>query len=440
MGNYQSFYLYSHPEGVSYPTLFAQKMKQSNVVEATFDQNDELYCSHGPTLKFLRKSDGEEKYFYSCSAYRSRKECAFFKWSTDKISNQYKGRWLDDYRTFKKLGIPHNKRFKLYQNMLKNGSKAYKICNTCNIIIGHDQNIHIKHVTKPTCTINETKINDNKSISTLIPIQQDKKEAQYHFSQETIKFIEHIINKIDIDPRLTYFWNANHFAHYNFCNNHFFNPKGRVYYENFLMNNCNIKNDDPLLIIMDPPFGVLIEVLANSLDFIIKNAKKVILTNNYTSMGNDMHILLANPYYMKNYISKYMKNLEMLEFKVTYDNHKKNGMNDILKSPIRLFTSIPLSEISLTPDLLLNYKICDKCNKMVCRATWHCQICRTCPINISSTKQYKHCHAPSCDTCVKPSFVHCAACDKCHPPVSTCCPLKNIDSQKNKKPRLYRIN
>ncbi|KAK5876274.1 hypothetical protein CesoFtcFv8_027260 [Champsocephalus esox] len=45
-------------------------------------------CPHGPTLLFEKVSKGGEKgrRFYACSACRDRKDCHFFQWEDDKVS------------------------------------------------------------------------------------------------------------------------------------------------------------------------------------------------------------------------------------------------------------------------------------------------------------------------------------------------------------------
>uniref|UniRef100_A0A4W6DGF4 GRF-type domain-containing protein n=1 Tax=Lates calcarifer TaxID=8187 RepID=A0A4W6DGF4_LATCA len=45
-------------------------------------------CPHGPTLLFEKVSKGGEegRRFYACSACRDRKDCSFFQWEDDKVS------------------------------------------------------------------------------------------------------------------------------------------------------------------------------------------------------------------------------------------------------------------------------------------------------------------------------------------------------------------
>ncbi|KAK2502776.1 hypothetical protein MC885_017091, partial [Smutsia gigantea] len=45
-------------------------------------------CPHGPTLLFVKVSQGKEetRRFYACSACRDRKDCNFFQWEDEKLS------------------------------------------------------------------------------------------------------------------------------------------------------------------------------------------------------------------------------------------------------------------------------------------------------------------------------------------------------------------
>ncbi|XP_036056236.1 rRNA N6-adenosine-methyltransferase ZCCHC4 [Onychomys torridus] len=45
-------------------------------------------CPHGPTLLFVKVSQGKEetRKFYACSACRDRKDCNFFQWEDEKLS------------------------------------------------------------------------------------------------------------------------------------------------------------------------------------------------------------------------------------------------------------------------------------------------------------------------------------------------------------------
>lgn len=63
---------------------------------------------------------------------------------------------------------------------------------------------------------------------------------------------------LDIDHRLTQFYTDKEFAQHNMFNNHFFDK--RQGFDNFLKQSKN------LLICMDPPFGGIVKLIANTIN------------------------------------------------------------------------------------------------------------------------------------------------------------------------------
>ena len=82
-------------------------------------------------------------------------------------------------------------------------------------------------------------------------------------------------------------------------NNHFF--YGNKTYFDF------IKNSKKLLILIDPPYGGLVKLIANT----IKN-----LVNDCSSNGIEASIILIYPYFIENWIEKWLPDLKMVDFKV----------------------------------------------------------------------------------------------------------------------------
>ena len=134
-----------------------------------------------------------------------------------------------------------------------------------------------------------TKSDFKSPVSVLRPKSQDKKEAQYFFSESSSDQIMHIIKSqcftnvlcvgcpslfenlppsvfnqsllIDIDARLKNFYGEKQFLWGNFFNGHFFHGETSAeVFQNFLIN-C-----DKLLIIFDPPFGAKTELISHSLN------------------------------------------------------------------------------------------------------------------------------------------------------------------------------
>ncbi|CAL8139599.1 unnamed protein product [Orchesella dallaii] len=194
----------------------------------------------GPTIMFER--DG--KRFFSCSAFRSRKLCPFYmteeQWSVSKAEE----RKADHQRAQKRSpdGL----------------SDVEEISNSKKM--------------------RTEKINHPLSF----PNQRDKGEAQYHFNEKTVQYFmnhfrslefdsvlcvgtpslhQHITSSnqkglqsflLDIDDRFVKLYQSR-FALYNMCNHHFFHESSK--YQKFLA------SARKLAIVVDPPFGVKVELI-----------------------------------------------------------------------------------------------------------------------------------------------------------------------------------
>lgn len=268
----------------------------------------------------------------------------------------------------------------------------------------------------------------------LPPKSNDKKEAQYFFSSETLTFFVRMlrqlsINKVlcigapamhdellshgiksfllDIDDRLVSFYPRSKFSLYNMFNHHFFNvnetqESGKKEYLKFLK---DTKQTDSLCIFTDPPFGCLTDPLSDSL-------RKV--QNDYKSVNEGVlkvvPIILVFPYFMEFYVRKVMPELSMSDYIINYSNHSKYNETSTarkdLGSPVRFFTNILPGVIKLPKE---QYRFCEPCDRFVNKTNSHCRLCGTCPSKNGAT--YKHCKV--CHLCVKPNYVHCSRCNKC---------------------------
>jgi hypothetical protein len=186
------------------------------------------------------------------------------------------------------------------------------------------------------------------------------------------------------------------------------------------------KTRNNLLIIIDPPYGGLVKLIANTLNNIKEQFKNDI----------DISILLFYPYFTENWICKWLPTLKMIDFKVSYNNHKKycnSKSNDDQKkgSPARIFTNIEPNKIDLKSVDERSYYFCADCQKYTFTINKHCFKCKKCPskvilnvLNVLSFYflifflcfkdggRYKHCDL--CNRCFKNTFKHCLECNSCH--------------------------
>jgi len=221
---------------------------------------------------------------------------------------------------------------------------------------------------------------------------------------------------LDIDVRLRPFYDSSSstwgtFCHYNMFNHFFFRDTERDEYLTFL------KGNEDVIIITDPPFGGKCELIARSLNIIREDVTKV---RNRESTANIMWIF---PYYMERQIQQEITDIKMSDYQVCYETKDANSYKDGLEtgnsgsrklgSPVRVFTTLPLENISLPED---SYKFCDKCKIWVSRISEHCAKCNICISKNGGT--YWHCN--KCQKCVKSTWKHCGKCGRCALPDHPC--------------------
>lgn len=147
---------------------------------------------------------------------------------------------------------------------------------------------------------------------------------------------------LDIDSRFGDYFPAEDFAQYNMFNHHFFDSRGQKQYLNFITSNPA----QDLLIVMDPPFGGMVEVLAHGLHAVLDD------------VGTECRILWVFPYFMQKLLSEQFPGFEMISYKVEYENHRKfkdtmpppPQKTRVRGSPIRIFTNMRPDLVHLPKD------------------------------------------------------------------------------------------
>ena len=321
-------------------------------IQTSLDQNP--WCAHGPTILFERicpeLKDYKPTAFYSCSAYRDRKECgAYFPADNDlnsTVSKQKMLKWkqiLTLESNIKRPQIPEH---------------SPKYCKNCNELVSNDSTSHKSHKLIPMKE-NEASLPTLNNL--LVTKHVSTKEAQYHFSNSTLKVLlnqfilqsnksvkvvcvgtprihESIVSSnlkgtaqdiksilLDIDVRLRPFYDSSSstwgtFCHYNMFNHFFFRDTEREEYLTFL------KGNEDVIIITDPPFGGKCELIARSLNIIREDVTKV---RNRESTANIMWIF---PYYMERQIQQEITDIKMSDYQVCYETKDANSYKDGLET------------------------------------------------------------------------------------------------------------
>ncbi|KRZ72182.1 Zinc finger CCHC domain-containing protein 4 [Trichinella papuae] len=397
------------------------------------------YCIHGPCLKFCRKRKNRKIYFFACSVCRDRKKCSFY-WPVEKKFPKQKVVEM-------KKKIQMQRRFKpmeAYRRLCKveQNEQDRQFCFTCGqFVLPEERSKHAQHKLK----FNITNRLLNRPCMWLTASKNEKKEAQYWFSDSSAKFLaklpvqlsfDHVLcigtprvheellhlfkSKasvksflLDYDERFEQFWPPSRCAQYNLFANYVFTKTGRNYLKKFL------KKSTKLLIIVDPPFGGLTSAIGKSLISLQKIFHKLHM-NDTSDVTPKCEIIWIFPYFMEKKIIQACPNLKMLDYIVgviEYKNHPNFKAN---KSPIRIFTSLSPADVVLpTNDARYRYalknRFCPHCNKFVIKTNLHCKICNSC--TSKNGRAYNHCI--SCNRCVKLTFTHCETCGRCHLP--NCC-------------------
>ncbi|KAF8796474.1 rRNA N6-adenosine-methyltransferase ZCCHC4 like protein [Argiope bruennichi] len=390
-------------------------------------------CPHGPCLMFERHTSNgikSGKKFYACSACRDRSVCNFFHWVDDDFSTYKREHWEQIIAASKPPYIhdEYVKRRTSFQNLPQH---ERKYCRTCSLLILKDIEDHNNH-----------EIIDNVSEDQLLQpttlfqtLENKKSEAQYFFSPKTIHFVTSLLQKLkftkvvligvpkiheylmsnktentgltsflmDIDHRYMQFFGPEQFCHYNLFNNHFFGGKAsKKKFKEFLTE----KNGEKVAILLDPPFGGLIDAICYTLQKMNQYWQKV----NSKESTETVPIIWFFPYFLEPRIVQTMPDLVMMDYKVEYLNHKKFGSQaGSIGSPVRIFTNINGSSFVLPKNE--GYKYCKICQRYVSKENQHCSKCNKCTTKHGNT--FKHCN--SCKQCVKSSYVHCEVHNKCVP-------------------------
>ncbi|XP_017775093.1 PREDICTED: zinc finger CCHC domain-containing protein 4, partial [Nicrophorus vespilloides] len=404
-------------------------------------------CPHGPTLLFTRTGE-EDKPFFACSACRDRKDCEFFLWQSEydmfsKAKNKY---WEGQAKKYLR-GVDHENLYSVYEAVSEMPENERMFCKDCSVM-----QLDIDKVKHQKCNTVFGVSDDQMKRPTEMfqPLENDKTEAQYLFTKDTVKTIveilrkqnltkvlcigaprihEHIANEredmksmlLDLDRRFHNFYGPKEFCWYNSFNNHFFSEEAKTHFREFL----TLSSEEKLVIVTDPPFGGRVEPLAATFKSINKLQQEI--------NGNDADtpILWIYPYFMEPMILGSFPDFHMCDFKVDYDNHtlftvgpkgRKKG------SPVRIFTNLKPEAINLSGED--GYKHCETCKRWVSAENRHCAECGACTSKDGST--YNHCL--HCKRCVKESWKHCNACNRCAFVEHRCGQFEEIVRESKKRP------
>ncbi|XP_007496710.1 rRNA N6-adenosine-methyltransferase ZCCHC4 isoform X2 [Monodelphis domestica] len=377
-------------------------------------------CPHGPTLLFVKVSQGKEeaRRFYACSACRDRKDCNFFQWEDEKLSEaRLAARETHNRRCQPPLS--HMQYVKRYWKFIELPLSQRKFCQTCQqLLLPDDGGKHFDH--QVLCDISIAQLRRPSQL--LYPLENKKTNAQYLFTNRSCQFLLDLICTLGFrkvlcvgTPRYSQFYMEDNFCHYNMFNHHFFN--GKAAFETcrkFLQED----KDVGLILVADPPFGGLVEPLAVTFRKFMDMWRE---TQSPDNNSKELPLFWIFPYFFESRILQFFPSFSMLDYQVDYDNHTlyKHGKTGRKQSPVRIFTNIPPNKIILPIEE--GYRFCTMCQRYVSLENQHCEICNSC--TSKDGRRWKHCLL--CKKCVKPSWIHCSICNYCALPNHSCAGAKD---------------
>ncbi|KAM3720501.1 rRNA N6-adenosine-methyltransferase ZCCHC4 [Dirofilaria immitis] len=374
-------------------------------------------CSHGPCLLFERRTQQTTEKFFACAVYRSQKRCSFrLNISSETTSSNLNSDVMNVATTSFGYATIRKK-----VNLLRTRNEKIYYCVTCNDVFSLS---HVHPIKGPFGIASLRRPSQLFSAH----IRNDS-ESQYWFAEESLTVLVNAVEKsgcdgilcigtptifehfqshkllrqktksflLDIDARFVPFFRSSHFAVYSMLTNHFYDPKSIQKIITFF------GSIHRLIIICDPPFGVFVEALTNS----IRQLREQFFTCSVGKLNDNWcRIIIVLPVFVgKRFLN--CSDFHMLDYRVCYKNHSKYKRAE--NSIVRIFTDLPLNEFDLSE--LPDYRFCDKCEKFVIKTTLHCNFCEICPSEANTCK-----HCSKCGRCVKSTYKHCLLCDRCHLP------------------------
>ncbi|XP_054205812.1 rRNA N(6)-adenosine-methyltransferase ZCCHC4 isoform X2 [Homo sapiens] len=315
-------------------------------------------CPHGPTLLFVKVTQGKEetRRFYACSACRDRKDCNFFQWEDEKLS----GARLAAREAHNRRCQPPLSRTQCVERYLKFIELPLtqrKFCQTCQqLLLPDDWGQHSEHQVLGNVSITQLR----RPSQLLYPLENKKTNAQYLFADRSCQFLVDLLSALGFRR---------------------------------------------VLCVGTPRLHELIKLTASG-------DKK----SNIKSLLLDIDFRYSQFYMEDSFCHYNMFNHHFFDGKVDYDNHAlyKHGKTGRKQSPVRIFTNIPPNKIILPTEE--GYRFCSPCQRYVSLENQHCEHCNSC--TSKDGRKWNHCFL--CKKCVKPSWIHCSICNHCAVPDHSC--------------------
>ncbi|KAK0404160.1 hypothetical protein QR680_017317 [Steinernema hermaphroditum] len=258
-------------------------------------------CPHGPCLLFAERNSRKRRWF-ACAVYRSVEGCNF------RVDVRTDG-------SLPKFAVPQPLTFDYRYGEC---AKQFEHLKKFHHYVFYCQNCEecVSKVDHPTTHTLRGPLNDLAHPSQILsPVSVDEGEAQYWFSDDSIKVITNALTEnevdgvicvgapcvfehlgsstmrrfmLDIDHRFARFFSTTEFAHYSLLVNHFLEIDGYERLAGFLN---GLKR---AAIVCDPPFGAFMKAILTSLKKLRMDFAKSV----------EMHNIIAVPIFVGKHLER----------------------------------------------------------------------------------------------------------------------------------------
>ncbi|XP_041127088.1 rRNA N6-adenosine-methyltransferase ZCCHC4 [Polyodon spathula] len=428
-------------------------------------------CPHGPTLLFVKSSKGMERgrRFYACSACRDRRDCNFFQWEDEKVS-EVRLLAREENNKIKQPPYTHQEYLSRYRQFISLPLAQKRFCRDCQLLLLPDEwTMHTAHQVLADVSLAQLR----RPSQLLHPLENKKTNAQYLFADRSCHFLLDLFATLGFvkvlcvgTPRLHELIKTRNSTGNNQvmksllldidfrCNSDtpirgaldvhlpvvpsceptccakgtadliklkrvvgrwlwftvtfavFCNTVSFQSAEDVFRTFLLEENGERVVMVTDPPFGGLVKPLAHSFN---KIGAEWRIQEKSEHCIQEMPMFWIFPYFFESRIKECFPTFTMLDYQVDYENHAlyKHGKTGRRQSPVRIFTNLSPGDIVLP--VVEGYRFCSLCQRYVSSENKHCDICSAC--TSKDGRGWKHCSL--CNTCVKPSWVHCSACNRC---------------------------
>ncbi|XP_052054929.1 rRNA N6-adenosine-methyltransferase ZCCHC4 isoform X3 [Apodemus sylvaticus] len=310
-------------------------------------------CPHGPTLLFVKVSPGKEatRRFYACSACRDRKDCNFFQWEDEKLSEaRLAAREIHNQRCQPPLSRAQC--IERYLSFIQLPLTQRKFCRSCQqLLLPADWREHREHQLMADISIPQL----GRPSRLLFPLENKKTHAQYLFTDRSCQFLAGLLATLGFRR---------------------------------------------VLCVGAPRLHEQVRLAAPG------------EKSNMRSLLLDIDFRYSQFYLEESFCRYNMFNHHFFDGEVDYDNHAlyKHGKTGRKQSPVRIFTNIPPNKIILPSEE--GYRFCSLCQRYVSRENQHCVHCNSC--TSKDGRKWSHCflckkcvkpswlHCNTCDRCALP--------------------------------------